>query len=935
MANDFTRRGFLQSGLAATTSASLLSSARAEAAPPPAADADSDGGLEEVTVQCTVNGRPESLVVGEDDAVIEVVRDRLGLTGAKQGCGHGACGACTVLVDGAPHASCLLPAVALEGKQVTTVEGIAAPKLHPVQRAFLAHDAMQCGFCTPGFVVESVAFYKQWLADNGATAPSREQVADALEGHICRCGAYPNIYAAVIDACAGKFDDSDLSVGPRADGPEKVTGAATYTVDVMLDGQLEAAVVRSPHGRATLTALDLSKARQVKGVSAVIALTPIGHAVRYFGQEIAAIAATDRAAAEAAARAVVASYDVAAPVLGIDAGRDPGSAPVYDGKKAQKRELVSASEGPVLKADWDNNVRGPTDASYFSHPKRAEKTLEEGVYAAAVEGTWRTQVQCHSTLEPHAAVADWKSDSAVTLYASTQSCTSLADDIADRWDLKREAVRVHSPYVGGGFGSKVGLQMEARIALELSREAGKPVRVVLSRADELAVGGTRPGQEIQLSMCADSDGKLVAQRADVYTDSGVAAGSSMGLLMRVIYPSDKSVRDFDIITNAAPSKPFRAPSGPPAFFALEQAVEQMAAELGRDPIALRKAWDVNPVRLRLLDWAAALPAWKERDSRTQDRGRYRRGVGLSSGGWLAFLDRSSQVQIDAGPDGIVASAACQDMGNGARSVVAWTVADELDLRPEDITVRFGDSDDVTAPMSAGSRTTASIAPAAREAAVRMVAELEELARDQLGLSDVRRAKGGLQHANGYLSWAELLSMAPKITVVGKRRRDPDGYFLPFSVGGLRIGKQQTGAVQVSEVEVDTRLGRVRVVETWIGIGVGKILVPPVARNQVEGGVVQGISYALYEERRLDPPTGRLLTAGLEDYRIAGIGDIPPIHVHFDEEGFDGVLGGGAGLAELATLPAAGSIANAVHHATGWRPTELPLRVDRVLRGVQA
>ncbi|MCA9707511.1 MAG: xanthine dehydrogenase family protein molybdopterin-binding subunit, partial [Myxococcales bacterium] len=174
----------------------------------------------------------------------------------------------------------------------------------------------------------------------------------------------------------------------------------------------------------------------------------------------------------------------------------------------------------------------------------------------------------------------------------------------------------------------------------------------------------------------------------------------------------------------------------------------------------------------------------------------------------------------------------------------------------------------------------------------------------------------------------------KITVLGKRKRDEGGYFLP-PIQGLAPEKAVSGAVQVSEVEVDTRLGRVRVLRTWAGFGVGRIVAPKLARSQAIGGVVQGISYALYEERRLDPTAGFLLTGGLEDYRIMGIGDLGELHIHFDESGYEKIPGRQVGLGEIVTLAPAAAIANAVFHATGWRPRELPLRPDRVLKGVRA
>jgi xanthine dehydrogenase YagR molybdenum-binding subunit len=172
----------------------------------------------------TINGRVESLPDDPDALLIDVVRDQLNLTGTKLVCGAGVCGACTVLVDGAPVASCLMPARSAAGKSVTTVEGIGAANLHPVQKAFMAHDALQCGFCTPGFIVEAAAFCDCWRAAKGTTVPSREEIGAALSGHLCRCGAYDGILRAVADACAGRFDGDNV-IAPRIEAGDKVTGA--------------------------------------------------------------------------------------------------------------------------------------------------------------------------------------------------------------------------------------------------------------------------------------------------------------------------------------------------------------------------------------------------------------------------------------------------------------------------------------------------------------------------------------------------------------------------------------------------------------------------------------------------------------------------------------------------------------------------------------
>src|SRR6202048_103256 len=208
----------------------------------------------------TTNGRSATLPDDPDALLIDVVRGDLNLTGTKLVCGSGVCGACTVLVAGAPVVSCLMPARAAAGKSVTTVEGIGEAKLHPVQKAFMAHDALQCGFCTPGFIVEAAAFHDRWRADRGTATPSREEIGAALSGHLCRCGAYDGIFRAVAEACAGHFDGDD-AVSPRVEAREKVTGAAKYTVDIHHDGQLEGVILRSQLAHARVGELELAPAR--------------------------------------------------------------------------------------------------------------------------------------------------------------------------------------------------------------------------------------------------------------------------------------------------------------------------------------------------------------------------------------------------------------------------------------------------------------------------------------------------------------------------------------------------------------------------------------------------------------------------------------------------------------------------------------------------
>jgi xanthine dehydrogenase YagR molybdenum-binding subunit len=890
---------------------------------------------ERVPVSTTVNGKARSLQVHPDDSALDVVRKELGLRGSKLGCGHGACGACTMQLDGTPVSACLLPATALEGRSVITVEGLADGKrLHAVQRAFMAEDALQCGYCTPGFVVEAAAFHDAWREQHGTREPSRDEVAAALAGHLCRCGAYAQIYAAVQGACAGRFDGPGATA-PRYDAREKVTGAAAYTVDQQPKGMLWGKALASPHASAVVTKLDWTRALAVPGVRGAISLLGTSKAVRYAGQEIMALAAVDERTAEAALLLVDIEYDVKPAAIGMAAALAEG-APVVYAAKSDRKHPPNSSEGPLLPEGWEGNLRGPLKV-FSKQDGQARRVLESARAGegSLLEGTWHTQVQCHTTLEPHAAMAEWHGEGELTVHISTQAVHHMAVEVAERWGLKEEKVRVLAQYVGGGFGSKATLTTEVLIAIELAKVCGAPVMYALDRRQDLMIGGNRPGAKIELSLATDAGGKLVALRSVTHNDSGVAVGGVVGVMHRIVYPeAPREILDYDVINHAPPGKPFRGPAGPQAYWALEQAVDQVAHERGEDPVELRKRWDPNPARNALYGWVQALPEWKDRPAHKPDRGRYRRGVGLATAAWFSFTEPGCRIQLDAGPSGIVASTAAQDMGNGTRTSIATVVAEALGVPMREIEVRVGDSRYVPGPMAGGSRTTASVVPSAQHAAEQLKEELVDLARKHFGLTGARAAEGGVAHASGKVPWSEVLAISPKISVIGRRKRDEGGYFLP-PIQGLAIERAIAGSVQVVEIEVDTRLGRLKVLRTWAGFGVGGIVSPELARSQAQGGIIQGISYALYEERRLDPTRGFLLTAGLEDYRIMGIGDVGEIHVHFDETGYEKIRGRSVGLGELVTLAPAAAIGNAVFHATGWRPRELPLRSDRVLQGVRA
>ncbi|HEY0940513.1 MAG TPA: xanthine dehydrogenase family protein molybdopterin-binding subunit [Steroidobacter sp.] len=742
---------------------------------------------------------------------------------------------------------------------------------------------------------------------------------------------------------------------PRLDAVEKVTGRARFTFDVQVPGMLYARAINSTVPHARIKSIDTAQAEKYPGVRAVHVLEklllvaqlrdpgkeaneryPI---VRFTGQPIAAVAATSARAAEAAAKLVRIEYEPLPHVTELADAMQPDSPAVYPGPTEQA--ATAGGGGAPRGLPQKGNLRGPN-----TRGSRGDIDLGFREADVIVTGEYRTQVQTHTPLETHGIVADWHDDELI-LYASTQHVMSVRDEAAGVFNLPKERIRAISDYTGGGFGAKYGIGNYGTLAIHLSRKARAPVRLVLDRREEHVSVGNRPSSLQRLKIGAKSDGTLTGIELQSFGTGGVAAGAGVGGCHHSMYPCPNvKIEHYDVFTNAGPSTAFRAPGQVQGIFALEQAMDALAARLQMDPIALRDkidTRDADDVRARAAERriGAEKSGWSRRRAPGSDPGPIKRGMGMAQSMWPYIVNSYTTCEVRISGDGTVeAFCGTQDIGTGTRTVFAQVVAEELGLRAEDITIHVGDSRFPPGPPSGGSRVTSSLTPAARNAAYAArrdiagrVAPLLQANPDDLIFHRGRIEKRGDPAAS--LGFSEALRRAGIETLVhcADRRDDYEGY--ARKAGELFISSHAIGGVQFAEVCVDTETGVVKVERVVAVHDCGRPINPKLVESQILGGVIQGVSYALYEERRLDAATGVQLNANIDQYKIVGARETPQIEVHLIE-----LLGrqsstDARGVAEPANIATAAAVANAFFNATSKRIYTLPMTPANVLAALRS
>ncbi|MCC7191113.1 MAG: molybdopterin-dependent oxidoreductase [Anaerolineales bacterium] len=979
-------------------------------------------------ISLTVNSVQQTLEAKPNETLSDLLRYRLRLTGTKIACDEAECGSCTVLVDGEPVVSCIYPAERADGKSVVTIEGLAGeftakgaknakkeergkslrdlsePRgskvLHPLQDAFVEHGAVQCGFCIPGQIMTAYALLER------NQNPTRDEIRFALKDTLCRCAGYLTIENAILAAAESirtgepvkkaKVPDSihqHKTVGHthlRPDGIEKVNGQAIYTDDLVFDNMLFAKVKRAmiPHG--FLKRLDISKAKALKGVAAVLTaediqgernhgliiydwpvMVGIGERVRYVGDAISIVAAETLEIAEQAERLIEAEFDPQPVISNPVQARQDGVPQIHE-------------NGNLLK-----------------HIKVRKGDMEQGFAEADVilERTFHTPTYEHAFMEPECSIAvPVKPDRSsgdlsglrIEIYCGSQIPYQDRTQVARvmGWDESR--IRIVGQLMGGGFGGKEDIAGQIHAAM-LAHATGRPVKLLFDRHESLLVHPKRHATQIRVKMGAKKDGRLVAVETELYGDTGAYASLGEKVMTRA---TTHSAGPYDVphvradcyamYTNNPPAGAFRGFGVTQSAFAVESMMDMLAEKLNIEPVELRRmnALKVGSITntgqelresvglMECIDKVTSamcqvsglaeeelfkprvvpspltpLPKG-EGDSlpspfgrRAGDEGHLVRAWGFASaykntglGGGAPDISNAEVELYDDGKFEVRSSSA--EMGQGLVTVMQTIVAEEMAVQPNQVRVLVMDTDLTPngGPTTASRQTFVTgnasrhAAKTLREAITATLAEKYDVKPEQI------RFENGIVHANGHsLTYADV---AKEMKALGQHPRALYEYEAPktqpLGTGGDMHFAFSFG-VQAAEVEVNKLTGEVRVLRVISANDVGMAVNPLGLQGQVEGGVMMGLGNALTEEFIMD--NGNVVTDRLARYRIPGIMLTPEITSIIVEHPTAAGPYGAKGVGEICSIPTTPAITNAIYNAVGVRVDRLPVDQESIAREI--
>ena len=901
-----------------------------------------DSGLGQETA-FTLNGRSVSVAPRVGERLSESLRERLGARDVKIGCNAGDCGACTVLVDGAPVCACLMPAQQAAGRNVETLAGLYADE--PLARAlaarFEARGAAQCGICTPGMMVSAVALLR------AEPAPSEALVKDALGGVLCRCTGYVKIIDAVMDRGPGVDADANGHAGAaiaKLDGGPKVRGTERFGDDIAPPDALVIRIIRSPHARARFAFGDLEAFAARPGIEAVLTAGDVPGAnlygvipgfhdqpvfavceARFRGEAVAAVVGEARAMARF----------------------DPADFPVSWEPLPDTQDMASAmAEGAALlhEARAGNVMCG----GFVAHGD-ADGALARA--AVIAEGRFTTSFVEHAYIEPEAGFAEIV-NGRVEVHACTQAPVMDLDTLEQVLGMDRARIRVVPTATGGGFGAKLDVSVQPYLAIA-ALKTGRPVRLTYERRESMQSTTKRHPAEMTVRIGADAEGRICGFRFDGLFNTGAYAswGPTVANRVPVHASGPYAVADYraeakGIHTHCPPSGAFRGFGVPQAAVAQESLFDVLADRLGIDRLEFRilNALEngVPTVCSQVFEQGVGIkaclealkPAWDSARATAEKVNRrgatVRRGVGIAAG-WYGCgntsLPNPSTIKAGLRRDGqIVLHQGAADIGQGANTVIAQIFATALGVPVSALALVGGDTD-VTpdAGKTSASRQTFVTGNAARLTGEALRAEI--LQRANAGdAAEIELAANLLRVRDGTrVHEIDLSALEP----------DAEGYVLraeetydpptkPLDANGQGEPYAQFGyAAHLCVLEVDTALGTVKPLKFVAAHDLGKAINPLLVEGQVEGGIAQGLGMALMEEYL----PGR--TENLHDYLIPTVGDMPPVETLIIEEPDAHGPYGAKGLGEHVLIPTAPAILNAIRDATGVAMHHLPVTPSRL------
>ncbi len=871
----------------------------------------------------------------------------LGWFGVKKGCDAGDCGACTVWLDGTPVHSCLIPAFRAEGRQVTTIEGLASDgRLHPTQEAFINAQGFQCGFCTAGQIMTIAK-----LSDE-----DRNELPQALKGNLCRCTGYRSIEDAVRGIKHIEEPKPGQAFGCSAPAPASeaiVTGKAAFTLDLHLDGLLHMKLLRAPHAHARIKAIRKDGALAVPGVRAVFTWEDVPRrlysqaahddfhsdpndnyilddVVRFVGQRVAAVVADTVAAAEEGCRRLEVDYELLPAVFDPEEAMKPGAPLLHADKHAGDSRIHHPGRNIVLEL---HGGVGDVEAGFAEADVLHEKTY----------GTHRAQ---HAHFETHCSVS-WLEEGRLHVRTSSQVPFLTRAKLSYLFGLPPERVRVFCERVGGGFGAKQEMLTEEMVALATLR-TGRPVQLEFTREEQFTAATTRHPFRVYMKVGARRDGTLTAMHMRILSNTGAYGTHGGGVLfhstnesIRLYRCPNKKIDGFAVYTNTVPAGAFRGYGLSQTIFAIESAIDELSRALNMDPIEFRHRNVIRPG-----DPMTSLVA----EADDVDYGSYgldqcldlvrdamARGNGVSrpeGDDWLegkgvaaAMIDTAppmehrSEARLTLEADGTYQLAiGSPEIGNGSTTVRHQIVATVLGTTLDRVTSIQSDTDRTgydTGPFASAGTTVAArasqmAAEALRDNILNYASRLSGTLRGQCRLeadavvADGKRIPLTELHATAQRS-GQLFQAVRKAYATPRT--------IAFNVHGFRIAVHRV-------------TGEIRILQSVQGVDAGAVINPVQLRGQVEGGIAQGIGWALYERMVFDAE-GRVVNPSFRNYRIPAFADVPRSEIHYARTADAFGPMGAKSMSESPINPVAPALANALRDATGIRFAELPLRPDLI------